>query len=113
MNPTDDDIMKMICHIDVNGDGHIAVDEFFKLIASYRAQEPESLETEEGILAGFKVVEGEEPGFITAKDVTAMFSNIGEWISLDQAHDMIRIADMDRDGKLNYEEFNNLMKGVY
>ena len=42
-------------------------------------------------------------GFITASELRAVLCNLGEVMSEDEVQEMIRSADVDGDGRINYE----------
>ena len=49
-------------------------------------------------------------GFISAKELMQVMNSLGEKLSDDEVEAMIREADVDGDGQVNYEEFVKMMK---
>lgn len=48
-------------------------------------------------------------GFITAAELRHVMTTLGEKLSDEEVDEMIREADVDGDGQINYEEFVALM----
>ena len=48
-------------------------------------------------------------GFISPKELGIVLRNMGEELKDYELHEMIVEADQDGDGRLNYEEFCNIM----
>lgn len=53
----------------------------------------------------FQVFDKDQRGFIEAKELRHVLTNIGEKLSGGEMDDMIKEADPDNDGKIQYEEF--------
>ena len=49
-------------------------------------------------------------GFISAEELMHVMNSLGEKLSDDEVGEMIREADVDGDGQVNYEEFVKMMK---
>ena len=58
---------------------------------------------------GLQVFDKDQRGFIEAKELKHVLTNIGEKLSGAEMEDMIREADPDNDGKIQYEEFVRLL----
>ncbi len=48
-------------------------------------------------------------GFISAAELRHVMTNLGEKLTDDEVDEMIREADVDGDGQINYEEFVKMM----
>lgn len=48
-------------------------------------------------------------GYISAAELKLVMANLGEKLTDDEVNDMIREADMDGDGQINFEEFVRMM----
>ena len=64
---------------------------------------------EEEILEGFRVFDQDDDGFISADELRHVMVNLGEKYTDEKVNDMIREADADGDGQVNYEEFVTMM----
>ena len=48
-------------------------------------------------------------GFISAAELRHVMTNLGEKLTDEEVDEMIREADVDGDGQINYEEFVKMM----
>ncbi|KAI8894306.1 hypothetical protein BC833DRAFT_512282, partial [Globomyces pollinis-pini] len=78
----------MIRELDINGDGDVSIDEFFRLIASFKSKK-KFLETDLEITEAFLLVDADKNGVIDVEDLMALFEDVGEPISTKVAHEMI------------------------
>ena len=62
-------------------------------------------DSEEEILKAFNVFDKDGNGFISAAELRHIMTNLGEKLTDEEADEMIREADIDGDGQINYEEF--------
>lgn len=58
---------------------------------------------------GCKVFDRDGDGFISANELRDSMTNLGERLSHDEVSDMIKEADQDGDGQINYDEFVKMM----
>ena len=63
-------------------------------------------DSEEEFLEAFKVFDKDGNGFISAAELRHIMTNLEEKLTDDE---MIREADVDGDGQINYEEFVKMM----
>ncbi|KAL4352213.1 hypothetical protein GQ457_06G008330 [Hibiscus cannabinus] len=96
--------------IDVNGDGFVDVDEFGML---YRTTVNEENE-EEDMLEAFNVFDQNKDGFITFEELSSVLSSLGlkQGIALEDCQRMMTKVDADGDGRVNFIEFKQMIKGV-
>ena len=66
-------------------------------------------DSEEEILEAFKVFDKDGNGFISAAELRHIMTNLGEKLTDEEVDEMIREADIDGDGQINYEEFVKMM----
>ena len=67
---------------------------------SKKMQETDS---EDEIREAFKVFDKDGNGFISAAELRHVMTNLGEKLSDEEVDEMVREADMDGDGQINYE----------
>merc|ERR1712224_503705 len=60
-------------------------------------------DSEEEILEAFKVFDKDGNGFISAAELRHIMTNLGEKLTDEEIDEMIREADIDGDGQINYE----------
>ncbi len=104
-NPTEAELQDMINEVDADGNGTIDFTEFLGLMA----KKMKDTDTEEELIEAFKVFDRDGNGFISATELRHVMTNLGEKLSEDEADEMIREADVDGDGQINYEEFVRMM----
>ncbi|KAK1939825.1 calmodulin [Babesia divergens] len=104
-NPTEAELADMINEIDTNGSGAIDFPEFLILMA----RKMKEGDTEEELVQAFKVFDRDGNGFISAQELRHVMTNLGEKLTNEEVEEMLREADVDGDGKINYEEFVKLM----
>lgn len=60
-------------------------------------------DSEEEIKEAFKVFDKDGNGYISAAELRHVMTNLGEKLSENEVDEMIREADVDGDGQINYE----------
>ncbi|KAI4461051.1 calcium binding protein [Holotrichia oblita] len=64
------------------------------------------------LMAAFKVFDLDNNGFITRDEIKVAMEKIGEPVTEEQITEMITMADMDMDGRINYEGNFNMQKNL-
>ena len=59
--------------------------------------------------AGFNVFDKDKSGFICREELRQVMINLGEQVTEDQLDEMMDEADINKDGKVSFEEFEKLM----
>eukprot|EP00617_Octactis_speculum_P006735 CAMPEP_0185790870 /NCGR_PEP_ID=MMETSP1174-20130828/158046_1 /TAXON_ID=35687 /ORGANISM="Dictyocha speculum, Strain CCMP1381" /LENGTH=202 /DNA_ID=CAMNT_0028485733 /DNA_START=55 /DNA_END=663 /DNA_ORIENTATION=- len=95
----------MINEVDADGNGTIDFPEFLTMMA----RKMKDTDSEEEILEAFKVFDKDGNGFISAAELRHIMTNLGEKLTDEEVDEMIREADIDGDGQINYEEFVKMM----
>eukprot|EP00438_Fugacium_kawagutii_P009822 Skav212323 [mRNA] locus=scaffold3374:166035:166867:- [translate_table: standard] len=98
-NPTEAELQDMINEVDADGNGTIDFPEFLSLMARKMKDPVRDTDTEEELIEAFKVFDRDGNGFISA----------AEKLTDEEVDEMIREADVDGDGQINYEEFVKMM----
>ncbi|VUZ56472.1 unnamed protein product [Hymenolepis diminuta] len=106
-NPTRENIKKMIDEVDVDGNGLIDFDEFLKLMK----KKIDDCQPERELKEAFQVFDMNGDGYITQTELMRTMEGFGERVSRRESVDMIRHADIDGDGRVDYEEFVKMMMG--
>ena len=99
-NPTEAELQDMINEVDADGNGTIDFPEFLSLMA----RKMKDTDTEEELVEAFKVFDRDGNGFISAAELRHVMTNLGEKLTDEEVDEMIREADVDGDGQINYEE---------
>ena len=83
----------------IAGNGTIDFPEFLAMMA----RQVREADTEEEIREAFKVFDKDGNGFISAAELRHVMTNLGEKLTDEEVDEMIREADIDGDGQINYE----------
>lgn len=106
----DDLIRDLICQASESGNGLINETEFLEWVAKIQAlsQDP-SDDVSKDLIAAFRVFDKDRNGFITKDELRTAMEMIGERVTEAELNQLLAMADIDRDGRINYEEFARLM----
>ena len=72
------------------------------------ARRPDGDQKEE-LLEAFKVFDTNNDGFISPEELRHVMANLGENLKDDEIDEMIKEADKNGDGKVDYDEFVTMM----
>lgn len=109
----------LTCPIQVDADGNNSID--FAEFMTLMARKMHDTDSEEEIREAFKVFDKNNDGHISAAELKHVMSefacpsgtdcpaNLGEKLSDDEITQMIREADKDGDGMIDYNEFVTMM----
>ncbi|KAF3325281.1 calmodulin-like protein 11 [Carex littledalei] len=104
-NPSKEELNDMINDVDSDGNGTIEFGEFLNLM-SRKLKENDS---EEELKEAFKVFDKDQNGYISACELRNVMINLGEKLTDEEVEQMIKEADLDGDGQVNYDEFVRMM----
>lgn len=93
--------------MDADGNGTIDIPEFLTMMAR------KMKDSEEEISESFWVFDKDGNGYISAAELCHVMTNLGEKLTDKEVDEMIREADIDGDGQVNYEEFVHIYMYVY
>jgi len=91
-------ILSIAAQVDADGNGTIDFPEFLSLMA----RKMKDTDTEEELIEAFKVFGRDGNGFISAAELRHVMTNLGEKLTDEEVNGMIREADVDGDGQINY-----------
>jgi calmodulin len=93
---TDEEIRAMIAEVDADGSGTIDFAEFLSLMA-FRLMLNDN---EDEILEAFKVFDKDGNGKLSAVELKAVLTTLGEKLTPSECDEIIRLADTDGDGQV-------------
>ncbi|TMS35657.1 hypothetical protein L596_003015 [Steinernema carpocapsae] len=99
-NPSRQELQDMVNEIDEDGNGTIELEEFVRMM-SRKVLESEN---ERELREAFQVFDKDNDGYISARELSFVMCNLGEKLSEDEVIDMIKEADLDGDGRVNFAE---------
>ena len=73
------------------------------------ARKMKDTDSEEEIREAFRVFDKDGNGFISAAELRYVMTTLGEKLTVKEVDQMIRAADIDGDGQVNYKEFVTMM----
>ncbi|TYJ14652.1 hypothetical protein E1A91_A10G131100v1 [Gossypium mustelinum] len=106
--PTEEELHDMITEFDADGNGAVELAEFFNLMA----KKMKETDAEEELQEAFKVFDKDQNGYISANELRHVMINLGEKLSDEEVEQMIKEADLDGDGQVNYDDFVKMMTTV-
>eukprot|EP01087_Luapelamoeba_hula_P016063 TRINITY_DN4900_c0_g1_i1.p1 TRINITY_DN4900_c0_g1~~TRINITY_DN4900_c0_g1_i1.p1 ORF type:complete len:168 (-),score=45.36 TRINITY_DN4900_c0_g1_i1:73-552(-) len=107
-SPSETELRDMISEVDANGDGQIDFNEFLTMMAR-KMQEGETGEDE--LREAFKVFDTDGNGFISPQELREVMLGLGEKLTDGEVDEMIKEADSNGDGQVDYAEFVKMMGG--
>ncbi|ROL46246.1 Calmodulin [Anabarilius grahami] len=105
-NPTEAELQDMINEVDADGNGTIDFPEFLTMMA----RKMKDTDSEEEIREAFRVFDKDGNGYISAAELRHVMTNLGEKLTDEEVDEMIREADIDGDGQVNYEDDDRKVK---
>ncbi len=99
------EIQDMINEVDIEGNGSITF-EGFKALMDRKFRDED---IEEEIIEAFKKFDTDNNGLIGPEDVFNLLQAFGKEISINEAEEMVKNADLDNDGFVNYQEFVKML----
>lgn len=104
-NPTDGELEQMISEVDADGNGLIDFAEFVTLMARKMNNADKDAEIREA----FSVFDKDGSGKISGDELRQIMRSLGEELTEDEIQQMIREADTNGDGEIDYEEFVRML----
>jgi calmodulin len=104
-NPNPSQLAEMINQVDKDGSGKIEFNPFLEIFAEI-IKDPNA---EKNIMEAFKIFDKDGSGVISSHELRHVITTLGEKLTEDEADELIREADIDGDGTINYHEFVKIM----
>jgi len=104
-NPSDGELQDMINEVDIDSSGSIDFEEFLKMMSTTVQAQDFAHETR----AAFDVFDKDGSGTISADELRQVMRSLGENLTDREIDEMIREADKDDNGTIDYEEFVQLL----
>lgn len=104
-NPTESDLAEMINEVDSDKNGLLEFEEFIRIMAKRMTWESMAFEISEA----FRVFDRDRNGFISADELRHQVTTVGDKLTQDEVTDLLRVADQNGDGLIDYKEFVRMM----
>ncbi|KAI0275835.1 putative calmodulin [Russula aff. rugulosa BPL654] len=88
----------MINEVDADGNGTIDFSEFLTLMA----RKTRHIDSEEEMKEAFNGFDKDGNGFVSVAELRLVMTSIGERLTGEEVEEMLREADIDGDGQVNY-----------
>ncbi|XP_039296555.1 caltractin ICL1d isoform X2 [Nilaparvata lugens] len=103
--PTETELRDMVNGVDQDGNGTIEFNEFLQMMSN----KMKGADGEDELREAFKVFDSDNDGLISSIDLRHAMTNLGEKLTDEEVDDMIKEADSDGDGMVNYDEFVTIL----
>jgi calmodulin len=107
MNLSEPQLKKMIAAADKNGDSVLSFDEFVTVLNNTSTR----VFNDAMLLSAFQQYDANGDGHITGRELREAMRKVGEDLTDDEITSMMKAADQDGDGVVDYKEFVRLMGG--
>jgi calmodulin len=104
-NPTEMELQDMIKLYDKDESGTIDFPEFLDLMTTKMKE----TELEEQLIETFKVFDRDGNGLLSGQELKYVMAVVGEVLTDTEVDELIKQADVDGDGFINYQEFVKMM----
>lgn len=106
-NPTQREIDYFIKSCDKNKNNLIEFEDFVLLMDIIKRDATRKEDQMKTLERAFKIFDKNGDGFIEVNELSRVMTELGEKLSEEEVKQMLAVADVDKDGKINYKEFIN------
>ncbi|WAR16960.1 CALM-like protein [Mya arenaria] len=113
MSPSEQEITDAMSALDTNENGRIEFQEFYKFMQAERTKlnEADFTNNQDTVRSAFRTFDKDGNGYIDEQELRIAMKKLGEALTDKELDDMMKEADVDEDGKINYEEFVKIWCG--
>jgi len=105
-NPTEDEIIALICEAGCDWDGNFTCDDFLSVaLTSVQSQ----MNRLDDVKAAFRAFDHNGDGSISREELRDAMRSFGHTLSAEECDEMFREADLNRDGIIDWNEFLEMM----
>jgi len=104
-NPNHELLCKLMKEVDADGGGTIDFNEFLGLMVRTMKESGQKDE----LIEAFRAFDVAGNNYVTAYELRNLYYNIGEYLTPEDIESLMKEADVDGDGQIDFEEFVNMM----
>ena len=104
-NPSPMLLQTLMRDADSDKSGELDFPEFLNLMIEQMSEKP----TDADLREAFRVFDKDQSGFLTIDELRFMMSELGEKFSVLEVDEMLKEADLNNDGKINYDELVKML----
>merc|ERR1712098_1003289 len=104
-NPTEDELLNLVLEVDLDGNGTIEFPEFLELMKTKSSE----VDQESDLREAFKIFDRDKDGYIDMKELKKVTTMLGSMLTKEEVEEFMAEADVDGNGKLDYDEFVKML----
>ena len=109
--PSSNELEIIVDGVDTNKNGTIDINEFTDMMT--KKMDMKEYFEEQDIEKAFQIFDQNGDGIITAEEIKQTMSLLGENVSEAEVSDMLKEADLDGNGLIDFREFSNQIKEIF
>ena len=99
-NPTEAELQDMINEVDADRKGTIEFHEFLSMME----RKKDYIESEDEVLAAFRVFDDDGTGFVSADELREVLTSLGEKLTDEEVEELFSEGEINADGLINYQD---------
>ncbi|KAK3872034.1 hypothetical protein Pcinc_022861, partial [Petrolisthes cinctipes] len=103
--PSETELRKLVGEVETCADGTIEFNEFLQMMS----KKLKDIGNEDELKEAFKVFDKKNSGYLSSTELRHVMTSMGEKMTEQEVEDMIKEAAPNADGRVNYEEFVNII----
>ncbi|XP_055871879.1 uncharacterized protein LOC106069749 [Biomphalaria glabrata] len=103
LDPSQKELDQALKELDKDGNGIFEKDDFKMYLKKVKRSSYD--ERKQEMMQAFSLLDKNNDKFIDAKELSQVLTSLGEVLSEAEINAMIQVADTNKDGKIDYEEF--------
>lgn len=109
-DPTEDELQIMIKSVDTDQNGVVDFNEFVVMMKTHLYDDSSKPSPEDELREVFGVFDRDHNGFISFDELKLAMINLGERLTDEELRAMMKAADTDGDGQIDFTEFLSMMQ---
>lgn len=105
-NPTEDEIIELVCEAGCDWEGYLTRDDFLSVAYVSMKKQADRLDD---VKAAFRAFDHNGDGNISRDELKEAMTRYGQTFSQEECDEMFQEADLNSDGKIDWDEFLQMM----